>query len=93
MLSFKKIRLKSILNFNHLHANINNTTTNTKYIKNNKYSLVSLCSFSSLKQEQERNVVIIVGGGHAGCEAAAASARTGAMTKLVTQRIGIYRYI
>lgn len=31
--------------------------------------------------------VVIVGGGHAGCEAAAASTRTGACTALVTQRI------
>ncbi len=31
--------------------------------------------------------VIIVGGGHAGCEAAAAAARLGARTALVTQRI------
>lgn len=30
--------------------------------------------------------VIVIGGGHAGCEAAAASARTGAKTALVTQR-------
>ena len=31
--------------------------------------------------------VIVVGGGHAGCEAAAASARTGAKTALVTHKI------
>jgi tRNA uridine 5-carboxymethylaminomethyl modification enzyme len=31
--------------------------------------------------------VIVVGGGHAGCEAAAAAARTGAKTILITQRI------
>lgn len=31
--------------------------------------------------------VVIIGGGHAGCEAAAASARKGAKTALVTQKI------
>ena len=31
--------------------------------------------------------VIVVGGGHAGCDAAAAAARTGAKTALVTQRL------
>ena len=31
--------------------------------------------------------VVIVGGGHAGCDAAAAAARTGAKTALVTQRL------
>src|SRR5208337_3236139 len=31
--------------------------------------------------------VIVIGGGHAGCEAAAAAARCGAVTALVTNRI------
>ena len=30
--------------------------------------------------------VVVIGGGHAGCEAAAAAARTGAATALLTQR-------
>ena len=30
--------------------------------------------------------VIVIGGGHAGCEAASAAARTGAKTALVTHR-------
>jgi len=31
--------------------------------------------------------VVVIGGGHAGCEAAYASARTGAKTMLITQNI------
>lgn len=37
--------------------------------------------------DQLRSDVCIIGGGHAGCEAAAASARSGAQTILLTQRI------
>lgn len=31
--------------------------------------------------------MLVVGGGHAGCEAASASARTGAQTMLITQKV------
>jgi len=41
----------------------------------------------SLSAHQQYFDVIVIGGGHAGCDAAAASARTGASTCLITQRI------
>ena len=48
-------------------------------------------AFSSLKNQNsllnQEYDVIVVGGGHAGCDAAAAAARTGAKTALVTQRL------
>lgn len=47
-------------------------------------------TFSSTAAEIMLNTlrsVCIIGGGHAGCEAAAASARTGAKTLLLTQRL------
>ncbi|WP_439407551.1 tRNA uridine-5-carboxymethylaminomethyl(34) synthesis enzyme MnmG [Bradyrhizobium sp. DASA03076] len=39
-----------------------------------------------MRQERESFDVIVIGGGHAGCEAAAAAARMGAVTALVTHR-------
>src|SRR6059058_3065801 len=39
-----------------------------------------------MRTERESFDVIVIGGGHAGCEAASASARMGAATALVTHR-------
>src|SRR6516165_8487874 len=50
------------------------------------HSLEGLSGFGDVMDP--RFDVIVVGGGHAGCEAAAAAARLGARVGLVTQRVG-----
>jgi tRNA uridine 5-carboxymethylaminomethyl modification enzyme len=55
-----------------------------------RLSLRSYGSITPLSLPSHGNLateVIVIGGGHAGCEAAAAAARTGASTILVTQRV------
>ncbi|WP_372708375.1 tRNA uridine-5-carboxymethylaminomethyl(34) synthesis enzyme MnmG [Brevundimonas sp.] len=44
-------------------------------------------AFSPMSPPMKAFDVIVIGGGHAGCEAAAASARAGAATALLTQRL------
>ena len=47
----------------------------------------AMSSAAAAQRECARYDVLVVGGGHAGCEAAAAAARTGAKTALLTQRL------
>lgn len=54
-----------------------------------KSNLISSLTKSIINFQFSNNAydVVIIGGGHAGCEAASAAARTGANTLLLTQKI------
>jgi tRNA uridine 5-carboxymethylaminomethyl modification enzyme len=57
------------------------------HVKPRHASVLSL-HFAAMSEIQSCYDVVVVGGGHAGCEAAAAAARVGAKTALVTHRRG-----
>jgi tRNA uridine 5-carboxymethylaminomethyl modification enzyme len=54
---------------------------------NNRFRRILSASLSSSATQHLHADVCVIGGGHAGCEAAAASARVGAKTILLTQRM------
>lgn len=54
---------------------------------NRRYINTVLHSNNDNDEYRSEYDVVVIGGGHAGCEAASASARTGARTALVTQRV------
>ena len=61
-------------------------STSLRFINSN----AAACSASLSSKETTNTLsyeVIVVGGGHAGCEAAAAAARVGARTLLLTHKI------
>jgi Glucose inhibited division protein A len=70
----------------HSHTNIFSNSNFQETISNRGHNTVLKASSSSSILQDHADVVVI-GGGHAGCEAAAASARTGAKTVLLTQRL------
>lgn len=56
-----------------------------RFLQNKKTSFLALNAFGFSAARMYD--VIIIGGGHAGCEAASAAARTGADTLLISQKI------
>ena len=53
----------------------------------NKEMAVKSPKITAKKVKMSKFDVLVIGGGHAGCEAAAAAARTGAKTALITHKI------
>lgn len=56
-----------------------------RFLQNKKISSLAYNAFGF--SNDKIYDVIIIGGGHAGCEAASAAARTGAHTLLISQKI------
>jgi hypothetical protein len=71
----------------HSNARLNACRFATEACSKYDGSFPSLFGYSNGSDGPHLAVVVVIGAGHAGCEAAAGAARTGARTVLLTQRL------
>lgn len=85
ILSIANMRLA--LAFNSQLSSIARKTSRTNTLNNLQHFYQNARAITSLQSQSKSYDVIVIGGGHAGTEAATAAARTGAKTLLLTQKV------